>query len=74
MKRTVRRSRTEMHPCRKCGYDRVRRTDRVYLGMDEGYLIECPRCRAKSSIGYLIQDAVDAWNAENPVTLGEVSA
>lgn len=57
--------RIALNPCRQCGYDRVHRTDRVYLGIDEGYLIQCPRCRSKAPAGYLIQDAVDAWNLKN---------
>ena len=58
--------RTQTNPCRKCGYTGVRRTDRVDLG-DYGYIIKCPRCRSKSSIGETVEDAVSRWNAENPV-------
>ena len=61
MKRVV------LNPCRKCGYDRMRKTDRVDLG-DHGYLIKCPRCGAKSTIGEFLPDAVEAWNRENPIS------
>lgn len=61
----ARGKRIPLNPCKKCGYDRVHRTDRIYLGLDYGYIIQCPRCRAKAPMGYLLQDAVDAWNAEN---------
>lgn len=64
-------ARGELNSCRNCGYDRIHRTDRIYLGMDEGYMIQCPKCRTKSSIGFLVQDAVDAWNEENLATESE---
>ena len=64
---SMRTKNSSLNPCKKCGYDRVHRTDRIYLGMDEGYLIQCPRCRSKAPAGYLIQDAVEAWNLENPL-------
>lgn len=51
-------------PCAKCGYDRVCRTDRVYLG-DYGYLIKCPKCKSKSRIGFTVDEAVISWNEEN---------
>ena len=58
--------RVALNPCRKCGYDRMRKSDRVDLG-DYGCLIKCPRCRARASIGEFVADAVEAWNRENPI-------
>ena len=61
------RKRVSLNPCSKCGFDHMLRTDRVYLGMDEGYLIQCPVCRHKARDGYFVEDAVENWNSENPV-------
>lgn len=58
-------TRGKLNACRNCGYDRVHRTDRIYLGIDDGYMIQCPKCRARSRVGFVVQDAVDAWNEEN---------
>jgi hypothetical protein len=72
--KTATGKRTALNPCKCCGYTQVRRTDRVYLGLDYGYLIQCPKCRAKAPMGYLIQDAVDAWNIANPIKESEATA
>ena len=56
---------TPLNPCVKCGYNRVMRSDRVDLG-DYGFLIKCPRCQARSKIGFTKSDADSAWNAQNP--------
>lgn len=66
--------RVKLNPCRACGYDRLRMTDSVYLGLDHGYLIQCPRCRAKSSIGSSVRDAVDQWNRGNSMVETEETA
>lgn len=56
--------RFNLNPCKKCGYDRMRKTDHVDLG-EYGFLIRCPKCRTKSDIGFSLSNAVERWNAEN---------
>lgn len=62
------RTTTKITSCKSCGYTEVRRTDRVYLGLDEGYLIKCPRCGAFSAPGYTVEEAIENWNIENNVS------
>jgi predicted nucleic-acid-binding Zn-ribbon protein len=70
---SVRKKRSAMRSCKKCGYDRVRRTDRIDLG-DHGFLIQCPKCRNKSKVGFTVDDAVLFWNYENLAEEGEANA
>ena len=60
----MKEKRVPISACLSCGFDTIRRTDRVSLG-DHGFLIKCPRCKRRGRIGETLDEAVAMWNEEN---------